>query len=138
MPGSIASLGSEYVIGLKAVNCRTDDTLAQVQVTANGKEKVLDALGDATAKLCGQLGESLASVHQFDVPLEQATTSSLEALQAYTAGVKAYFAKGPTVALEYHQRAIQLDPNFAMAYHAAAGDYYSLGELGHGNAYCQA
>ncbi len=88
VPGSIARLGSEYVIGLKAVNCRTGDPLAQEQVTANGKEKVLNAVGDAAAKLRGQLGESLVTVQKFDVPLSEATTSSLEALQAYSMGRK--------------------------------------------------
>jgi len=133
--GSIANLGSEYVIGLKAVNCRTDDTLAQEQVTANGKERVLNAVGDAAAKLRGQLGESLPSVQKFDVPLEQATTSSLEALQAYTTGVKVSRAKGPAAALEYDQRAIQLDPNFALAYFAVATDYITLGESGRASEY---
>src|ERR1039458_6778673 len=78
--GSVGGLGSEYVLGLKAVNCQNGDTLAQEQVTAASKEKVLDALGEAASKLRGELGESLASVQKFDVPLEQATTSSLEAL----------------------------------------------------------
>ena len=89
--GSIARLGSEYVIGLKAVNCQSGDPLAQEQVTANGKEKVLNAVGDAAAKLRGRLGESLASVQKFDVPLQKATTSSLEALQSFTAGARAMF-----------------------------------------------
>ena len=86
--GSIGSLGSEYVLGLKAVNCQSGDTLAQEQVTAASKEKVLDALGEAASKLRGELGESLATVQKFDVPLEQATTSSLEALKAYSLGRK--------------------------------------------------
>ena len=133
--GSIARLGSEYVIGLTAVNCRTGDPLAQEQVTANGREKVLNAVGDAAAKLRGQLGESLASVQKFDVPLQEATTSSLEALQAFTAGAKAMFTKGPTAAFEYDQRAIQLDPNFAMAYGAMAGEYGYLGEVGRAREY---
>jgi eukaryotic-like serine/threonine-protein kinase len=133
--GSIANLGNEFVVGLKAVNCQSGEPLAQEQVTANGKEKVLNALGDATAKLRGQLGESLASVQRFDVPLEQATTSSLGALQAFTAGGRAMFTKGPTAALEYDQRAIQLDPNFAMAYAAVAGEYGYLGEVGHAREY---
>ncbi len=133
--GSIARLGSEYVIGLKAVNCRTGDPLAQEQVTANGKEKVLDAVGDAAAKLRGRLGESLASVQKFDVPLQKATTSSLEALQSFTAGARAMFTKGPIAALEYDQRAIQLDPNFAMAYAAVAGEYGYLGEVGRAREY---
>ena len=84
--GSIANLGNEYVLGLKAVNCQSGEPLAQEQVTAEGKEKVLNALGDAAAKLRGQLGESLATVQKFDVPLREATTSSLEALQAYSLG----------------------------------------------------
>jgi eukaryotic-like serine/threonine-protein kinase len=133
--GSIARLGSEYVIGLKAVNCHNGDPLAQEQVTANGKEKVLHTVGDAAAKLREQLGESLASVQRFDVPLEQATTSSLEALQAFTAGGRAMFTKGPTAALEHDQRAIQLDPNFAMAYGAVAGEYGYLGEVGRAREY---
>jgi len=100
--GSIASLGSEYVLGLKAVNCQNGDTLAQEQVTTASKEKVLDALGEAASKLRGELGESLATVQKFDVPLEQATTPSLEALKAYSR--------------RDYQRAIELDPNFALAY----------------------
>jgi eukaryotic-like serine/threonine-protein kinase len=133
--GSIASLGSEYVIGLKAVNCQNGDPLAQEQVTVNGKEKVVNTVGAAAAKLRGQLGESLASVQKFDMPLEQATTPSLEALQAFTAGARAMFTKGPTVALEYDQRAIQLDSNFAMAYEAVAGEYGYLGEVGRAREY---
>ena len=82
--GSISNLGSEYVLGLKAVNCRNGDTLGQDQATAASKEKVLDALGEAASKLRGELGESLATVQKFDTPLEQATTSSLEALKAYS------------------------------------------------------
>ena len=87
--GSIGSLGSEYVLGLKAVNCQNGDTLAEEQVTAASKEKVLDTLGGAASKLRGELGESLATVQKFDLPLEQATTSSLEALKAYSLGAKA-------------------------------------------------
>ena len=82
--GSIASLGSQYVLGLKAVNCVSGDPLAEEQVTAASKEKVLDALGEAASKLRGELGESLATVQKYDVPLAQATTSSLEALKAYS------------------------------------------------------
>ncbi len=126
--GTIGSLGSEYVLGLKAVNCQNGDTLAQEQVTAASKEKVLDALGEAASKLRGELGESLATLQKFDVPLEHATTSSLEALQAYSLGWKAYPEKGTAAALLYHQRAVELDPNFAMGYWAVGGDYIALGE----------
>src|SRR5438552_8112599 len=133
--GSIASLGSQYVVGLKAVNCQSGDALAQEQVTAAAKEKVLDALGEAAAKLRGKLGESLVTVKKFDVPLEQATTSSLEALKAYSLGEKVGSEKDTAAALPYHQRAIQLDPNFAMGYLAVGGDYGSLGEIGRANEY---
>jgi tetratricopeptide (TPR) repeat protein len=133
--GAIATLGSEYVLGLKAVNCESGDTLAQEQVTAIAKEKVLDALGGAATKLRGELGESLATVHKLDVPLSQATTSSLEALKAYSIGQKAFGERGPAAALPYHQRAIQLDPNFAMAYLAVGGDYFSLSETGRAGDY---
>jgi serine/threonine protein kinase len=107
--GSIASLGSEYVLGLKAVNCQSGDILAQKQVTAASKEKVLDALGSAASTLREELGESLATVQKFDVPLAQATTSSLDALKAYSLGMKAFNEKGSTAALFYDQRAIELD-----------------------------
>jgi serine/threonine protein kinase len=129
LAGSIDTLGSEYVLGLKAVNCQNGDTLAQQQVTASSKEKVLDALGDAASKLRGQLGESLATVQQFDVPLQQATTPSLEALKAYSLGGKASNEKGAAAALPYAQQAVELDPNFAMGYRALANEYFSLGEL---------
>ena len=133
--GSIGSLGSEYVLGLKAVNCQNGDTLAQEQVTAPAKEKVLDVLGDAVSKLRGELGESLATVQRFDVPLEQATTSSLEALRAYTLGEKADREQGPAAALAYDQRAIQLDPNFAMGYLAVGQEYFVLAETGRASEY---
>ncbi len=98
LAGSIASLGSEYVLGLKAVNCQSGDPLAEKQVTAASKEKVLDALGEAASKLRSELGESLATVQKFDAPLDQATTSSLDALKAFTLGRKAYNEKGPAAA----------------------------------------
>jgi eukaryotic-like serine/threonine-protein kinase len=133
--GSIASLGSQYVLGLKAVNCQTGDPLAQDQVTASAKETVLDAVGEAAAKLRGELGESLATVQRFDVPLAEATTSSLEALKAFSLGGKASRDKGAAAALPYDQRAIQLDPNFAMGYATLGIDYFSLGELGRASEY---
>ena len=127
--GSIAGLGSQYVLGLKAVNCQSGEVLAQQQVTASAKEKVLVAVGQAAAKLRGELGESLASVQKFDVPLEEATTSSLEALRAYSLGVKAFNEKGGAGALHYWQRAIQLDPTFATGYLAVGHAYYTMAEL---------
>ncbi len=133
--GSIAGLGSQYVLGLKAVNCQSGDLLAQEQVTAVAKEKVLDALGEAVSKLRGEMGESLATAQKFDVPLEQATTSSLEALKADSLGAKAKREKGPAAALPYHQRAIQLDPTFAVGYWEVGLDYFGLGEPGRASEY---
>ena len=128
--GSIGNLGSEYVLGLKAIDCHNGDTLAQEQVTTASKEKVLDVLGEAASKLRGELGESLATVQKFDVPLAQATTSSLEALKAYSLARKASGEKGHAAAFPYDQRAIALDPDFAMGYQALGDDYMSIGELG--------
>jgi serine/threonine protein kinase/Tfp pilus assembly protein PilF len=127
--GSINTLGNQYVVGLKAVNCRSGDVLAQEQVTAASKEKVLGALDSAARQMRGELGESLATLKKFDLPLEDATTSSLEALEAYSTGVATFRQKGAAAALPYHLRAIQLDPNFAGAYSAVGSDYYDLGEL---------
>jgi len=133
--GSIASLGSQYVVGLKAVNCQSGDPLAEEQVTASAKEKVLDIVGEAASKLRGELGESLATVQKFDIPLQQATTSSLEALKAYSLGIKAWREKGAAAALLYNQRAIELDPNFAMAYRSVGGEYLTLGQIERGREY---
>jgi len=124
--GSIASLGGQYVLGLKVVNCQTGDMLAQEQATAASKEKVLDTLGERASKLRGELGESLATVQKLDVPLSEATTSSLEALKAYGLARK---ARTEQAKLPYDQRAIELDPNFASGYAAVGGDYFSLSEL---------
>ncbi|MGA9978428.1 MAG: protein kinase [Candidatus Sulfotelmatobacter sp.] len=133
--GAIGSLGSEYVLGLTAVNCQSGDTLAEEQVTAKSKEKVLDALGEAASKLRGELGESLASVQKFDVPLAEATTASLEALKAYSLGEKAFNGKGAAASLPYFLHTIALDPNFAMGYWVLGGIYANLGELERGNQY---
>ena len=133
--GSIGSLGSEYVLGLKAVSCQNGEMLAEEQVTAASKEKVLDALGNAASKLRGELGESLATVQKFDVPLAQATTSSLEALQAYSLGQKAAGEKGVTASLPYFQRAIEIDPNFATGYWALGGQYTDLYQIERSNQY---
>jgi len=130
--GSVASLGSEYVLGLKAVNCQSGDTLAQEQATAATKEKVLDSLDEAASKLRGELGESLATVQKFDVPLEYATTRSLDALKAYSTGIVTLHRQGDLAATPFFQHAIELDPNFAMAYAALGTAYSDLGknELG--------
>ena len=135
LAGSIGSLGSEYVLGLKAVNCQSGDTLAEEQVTAAAKEKVLDALGEVASKLRAELGESLATVQKFDVPLAQATTSSLEALRAYSLGRKADQEKGAAASLPHNQQAIELDPNFALGYWAVASNYANLGQMGRASEY---
>ena len=135
LAGSISSLGSEYVLGLKAVNCLNGDTLAQEQVTAASKEKVLDALGEAASKLRHELGESLGTVQKFDVPLAQATTVSLAALKAFTLGARTFKEKGPAAALPFFRSAIELDPNFAMGYLLMGYDYSALGEVGRASEY---
>jgi len=128
LSGSIAPLGSEYVITLEAVNAATGDSLAQVQEQATSKEQVLNALGLGANKLRGSLGESLASVQKFDKPLQEVTTSSLEALKAFTQADELR-EKGdalPPVAL--YKRAIELDPNFAMAYARMGNQYLTVGQ----------
>jgi eukaryotic-like serine/threonine-protein kinase len=129
LTGSIAGLGSRFVIGLKAVNCTTGDMLAESQEQAASKEAVLKALDKAAVSLRGKLGESLGSVQQHATPLEEATTPSLEALKAYSLGRKTRFAKGNTAALPFYKRAVELDPNFAMAYRAMSVIYSNLGEV---------
>jgi len=129
--GAIASLGTDYVIGLRAVNCASGDLLAQQQVTAPAKEKILAALSGAATNLRHDLGESLATVQKFDTPLEQVTTSSLEALKEYSLQIKAMREKGSAAALPHGLRAVELDPHFALAYWAIGGNYTDMGELGH-------
>jgi tetratricopeptide (TPR) repeat protein len=116
LAGSISSLGSEYVLGLKAVNCQNGDQLAQEQVQATRKEDVLKALGQAATKLRARLGESLSTIQKYDTPIVAATTPSLEALKAFSLGVKAVNESSAVAAIPFYKRAIELDPNFAMAY----------------------
>jgi eukaryotic-like serine/threonine-protein kinase len=131
--GTISSLGTEYVVGLRAANCQSDDTLAQQQVTAASKEKVLNAVGEAASGLRERLGESLTSVQKFDAPLEEATTSSLEALREYSLGRRevATSSSGAgtsaiSAGVSHFERAIQLDPSFASAYASLAAVYVNL------------
>jgi eukaryotic-like serine/threonine-protein kinase len=127
--GSISSLGSQYVVGLKAVNCRSGDVLANEQATASGKEQVLKAVGEAATKIREKLGESLASVQKYDAPAENVTTPSLEALQAYSLGYQAMTVKNDAAtAVSLFQRAVSLDPNFAMAYARLGTSYSNLGQ----------
>ena len=128
--GSIQTLGKQYVIGLKAVNCQTGDMLAQEQATADGKEKVLKAMDEASRKLRQRLGESLSTIQKFNTPLDQATTPSLEALQAYSLGNQARDRRGDAAAISFYNRAIELDPDFALAYDALGVSYSNLDEPG--------
>ncbi len=128
--GSISTLGSQYVVGLKAVNCRTGDLLGEEQVTADRKEQVLRSLGAAATKLRKKLGESLASVQKYDAPPENVTTPSLEALWAYSMGFQRQVVERDyAAAIPFFQRAIHLDPNFAMAYARLGTSYSNLGEI---------
>ncbi len=128
--GSIAELGSQYVIGVKAVNCNTGDVLAEEQKQAADKEAVLKALDAAAVSLRGKLGESLSSVQKYATPLADATTPSLEALKAYSLGRKTRYVKGETAALPFYERAVELDPNFALPYAGMAAAYNNLNEVG--------
>jgi eukaryotic-like serine/threonine-protein kinase len=129
LTGTISNLGSQYVIGLSAINCQTGESLTQEQVTADSKERVLGALGQASAKLRERLGESLKMVNNFSTPIDQATTPSLEALQAYSMGRNALLVHGDNAgAVPLFQQAIKLDPNLAIAYASLGTVYHNMGE----------
>ncbi len=125
--GSISNLGGQYVIGVDAVGCSNGDTLAKEQEEAASKQDVLKALGKAVASLRSKLGESLASIQKFDVPVE-ATTASLEALKAFSMGITTFRTKGDAASIPFYKRAIELDPNFASAYAALGVAYINLGQ----------
>ena len=137
LTGSIANLGTQFVIGLQAINCQNGDVFAREQVQATRKEDVLKVLGYASANLRRSLGESLSSVRKFDMPLEQATTSSLEALRSYSAAVRIRNEHGAADAIPFLRRAIELDPNFALAYGMVSVQYQLLGEDGLGKEYAE-
>jgi eukaryotic-like serine/threonine-protein kinase len=130
LQGSIANLGSQYVLVLTATNCATGNSLASEQVRAESKEKIFPALDKAASDLRRRLGESSGSIEKYDTPVEQATTPSLAALQAYSAGVKAWENKGNEAAIPFFTRAIELDPKFAMAYARLGNSYANLGVPG--------
>ncbi len=125
--GSVSNLGSQYVIGLNASSCHTGDPLAEEQVQATGKEDVLKALSKAASALRAKLGESLASIQKFDVPIE-ATTPSLEALKAFSLGTMTAREKGDAEALPFYRRSIELDPNFAVAYAGLGVSYANMAQ----------
>ena len=129
LTGSIAASGSQYVIYLKAVNCDTGEQLAEAQKQVAGKEAVLKALDTEAVDLRSQLGESLISVQKYATPLAEATTTSLDALKAYSLGQKMYNVKGETASLPLFKLAVDLDPNFALAYSAMSTEYGDLSEM---------
>jgi DNA-binding winged helix-turn-helix (wHTH) protein len=126
--GSIASLGSKYVLGLRAKDCRTGDVLAEEQVQADRKEDLLNALDQIASKFRTRVGESLTTVRKYDTPLTEATTPSLDALKAYSAGLKMSSSQGSAAALPLFKHAISLDPRFAMAYAVQGHTYGEIGE----------
>ena len=130
LTGSIASLGRNYVISLEAINGQTGDVLAREQSEVEDKEQVLRTLGEAADRLREKLGESLSLIQKFDVPLEQATTSSLEALKAFSLGVGPLINGRPFEAIPFFKRAIGFDPNFAHAYSAMGAAYSNSGQRG--------
>jgi tetratricopeptide (TPR) repeat protein len=128
LSGSISSVGTHYMIGLRALDCHTGDTLVSVESEAENRDAVLKRLGQAGDELREKLGESLASVQRYNKPLEQATTASLEALQAFTQGRALQWQKGDQASIPLHKRAVELDPNFARAYASLGMAYYNIGE----------
>jgi serine/threonine protein kinase/tetratricopeptide (TPR) repeat protein len=116
LDGSIAKIGTQYLLTLKAVNCESGTTLASTEAQASDENHVLEALGSVSVEMRNKLGESLNTVQKFDTPLEQATTPSLEALKAFSSGIKVMSATGSDAAIPFFKRAIELDPNFALAY----------------------
>ena len=116
LDGSIAKIGTQYLLTLKAVNCKSGETLASTEAQASDENHVLNALGKVSIEIRNKLGESLSTIQKFDTPLEEATTPSLEALKAYSSGMQTVRTKGPEAATPFFKRAIELDPNFAVAY----------------------
>ena len=128
LDGSIAQIGTQYLLTLKAVNCVSGESLASTEAQASDKNHVLDALGKTASEIRNKLGESLSTVQKFDTPLEQATTPSLEALKAFSSGKKVLFTTGSAAAIPFFKHAIELDPNFALAYAMLGRMYGDIGE----------
>ena len=126
--GSIAQIGAPYLLTLKAVSCSNGQSLASTEAQASDKNHVLDALGKTALEIRNKLGESLSTVRKFDTPLEQATTPSMEALKAFSSGVRVHLTGGAP-AIPFYKRAIELDPNFALAYTKLGLAYNDIGEI---------
>ena len=131
LDGSISQIGAQYSLILKAVNCANGESLTSAEAEASDKSYVLDALGKASSEIRKKLGESISTIEKFDTPLAQATTPSLDALKAFSLGAKALDGGDFTASIPALQRAITLDPNFAMAYSALAANYENIGESSH-------
>jgi serine/threonine protein kinase/tetratricopeptide (TPR) repeat protein len=129
LDGSIAQIGTQYLLTLKAVNCANGESLASTEAQASDKNHVLDALTKTAAEIRSKLGESLSTVQTFDTPLEQATTSSLEALKAFSSGLQVHTTAGDAAAVPFYKQAIELDPNFALAYAWLGLAFNGMGEL---------
>ena len=128
LEGSIASVGSQYVLGFRAKNCKTGNTLDQAQAVAARREDVLNSLSQIARTFRTRVGESLATVEKYSAPLAEATTPSLEALKAYSSGMRVVMSSGNSAAIPFFRRAVELDPNFAMAYANLGLSYSSVGE----------
>jgi eukaryotic-like serine/threonine-protein kinase len=129
LDGSIGQIGTQYLLTLKAVNCASGESLASTEAQASDKNHVLDALAKTAVEIRSKLGESLSTVQKFDTPLEQATTSSLEALQAFSSGFQVHTTAGDAAAVPFYKHAIELDPNFALAYVWLGISSVNMGEL---------
>ena len=130
LDGSIAQIGTHYLLTLKAVNCESGDSLASTETQASDKNHVLDALGKTASEIRNKLGESLSTLQKFDTPLEQATTPSLEALKVYSMAGRTRRRKGDAEAVPFFKRAIELDPTFALAYAGLSSSYFNLNQAG--------
>jgi eukaryotic-like serine/threonine-protein kinase len=128
LDGSIAQIGNQYLLTVRAVNCANGQSLASTEAQATDKNHVLDALGKTASDIRNRLGESLSTVKKFDTPLEQATTPSLEALEAYSSGTKIANMAGSAASIPFFKHAIELDPNFALAYAMLGRVYGDIGE----------
>jgi len=129
LEGSIAQIGTQYDVILKAVNCSNGESLASTEAQASDKNHVLDALGKTASEIRSKLGESLSTVQKFDTPLQQATTPSLEALKAFSSGFQVHITVGDAAAIPFYKQAIELDPNFALAYAWLGLSFNGMGEL---------
>jgi serine/threonine protein kinase/tetratricopeptide (TPR) repeat protein len=129
LDGSITQIGTPYLVTVEAVGCASGESLASAEAQASDKSHVLDALGKTASEIRAKLGESLSTVQKFDTPLEQATTPSLEALKSFSSGFQFQITAGDAAAIPFYKQAIELDPNFALAYAWMGISFNDMGEL---------